>query len=73
MRAHDIPELKDLSTPEMILLVEDIWETIAADPSAVPVPESHRREIQKRLQNYSHDRGRLLSHEELQERINARK
>jgi putative addiction module component (TIGR02574 family) len=73
MRAKDIPELDQLSTPEKILLVEDIWEQITRDETEVPVPQSHREEIERRLERYEKEPGRLLSHEELQQRIKARK
>ncbi|GJQ50772.1 MAG: hypothetical protein HKUEN01_31580 [Candidatus Kuenenia stuttgartiensis] len=29
MRASDIPEITKLSTPEKILLVEDLWDSIS--------------------------------------------
>jgi putative addiction module component (TIGR02574 family) len=38
MRVSDIHEVIKLSTPEKILLVEDLWDSIASDESAVPVP-----------------------------------
>jgi putative addiction module component (TIGR02574 family) len=41
MRIADIPEITKLSTAERILLVEDLWDSIATDESAVPVPKSH--------------------------------
>ena len=46
MRASDIPEITKLSTPEKILLVEDLWDSIASDESAVPVPQSHMEELE---------------------------
>ncbi len=73
MRANDIPEISRLSIPEKILLVEDIWDTIAAVESAVPVPQSHMVELDKRLKLYEMNRGNLLSLEELQARIEKRK
>ncbi|GFP37132.1 hypothetical protein HKBW3S44_00812, partial [Candidatus Hakubella thermalkaliphila] len=33
MRASDIPDITKLSTPEKILLVEDIWDSIVSDES----------------------------------------
>jgi putative addiction module component (TIGR02574 family) len=38
MRVNDIPEISRLSTSEKILLVEDLWDSIASDESRVPVP-----------------------------------
>ncbi len=49
MRASDIHEIIKLSTPEKILLVEDLWDNIASDESAVPVPQSHMEELERRL------------------------
>ncbi|MEW6574172.1 MAG: addiction module protein [Bacillota bacterium] len=73
MRLSDIPEISKLSTPEKILLVEDLWDSIAADESAVPVPQSHMEELDKRLERYESVSGDLLSLEELRARIEKRK
>jgi putative addiction module component (TIGR02574 family) len=62
-----------LSTPEKILLVEDLWDNIASDESAVPFPQSHRQELDRRLKRYESAPGTLLSLEELQTRIERRK
>ncbi|MGA3118428.1 MAG: addiction module protein [Syntrophobacteraceae bacterium] len=34
MRLNDIPEIARLSTPEKILLLEDLWDSIATDESS---------------------------------------
>jgi len=73
MRASDIPEIIKLSTPEKILLVEDLWDSIASDESAVPVPQSHIEELDRRLKRYGSSPGNLLSLGELQTRIEKRK
>jgi len=36
MRVIDIPEIEKLSIPEKILLVEDLWDKISFEESAVP-------------------------------------
>ncbi len=69
MRASDIPEITKLSTPEKILLLEDLWETIASDESVVPVPQSHMEELDRRLKRHESSPGNLLSLEELRKRI----
>jgi len=69
----DIPEINKLSTPEKILLVEDLWDSIALDESAVPVPQSHKEELEKRVKRYESAPGNLLSLEELQSKIERRK
>jgi putative addiction module component (TIGR02574 family) len=65
VRLSDIPEISKLSTPEKILLVEDLWDSIASHESAVPVPQSHMEELDKRLKKYESVPGDLLSLEEL--------
>jgi len=73
MRVSDISEIKKLSTPEKILLVEDLWDSIASDESVVPVPQSHIEELDIRLKKYEAAPGNLLSLEELRTRIERRK
>jgi len=73
VRIRDIPEIAKLSTPEKILLVEDLWDNIASDESIVPVPQSHMDELDKRLKRYELGPGNLLSLEELRTRIENRK
>lgn len=73
MRPTDIPEIAKLSTPEKILLVEDLWDSISSDESAVAVPQSHKEELDRRLKRYESAPGTLLSLEELQARIEKRK
>ena len=73
MRAIDIPEIDKLTTPEKILLVEDLWDSIASEDSSVPMPESHKEELDRRLARYQASPGELLSLEELQARIERRK
>ncbi len=44
-----------LSLAERILLVEDIWDSIAAEAEALAVPRSHRDELDRRLAAYHAD------------------
>jgi len=73
MRVNDIPEIARLSVPERILLVEDLWESIAAEEASVPVPLSHREELDRRLAEYEKDPGNLLTLDELRGRVEARR
>jgi putative addiction module component (TIGR02574 family) len=73
MRVKDLPALSKLSMPEKILLVEDLWDSISADESSIPVPESHKAELDKRLKRHESAPGTLLSLEDLQARIAKRK
>lgn len=73
MRARDIPEINKLNTPEKILLVKDIWDSIASNEAVMPVPQSHIEELDRRLKRYESAPGNLLSLEELQAKIEKRK
>jgi len=50
-------------------LIEDLWDSITSDESAVPVPKSHMEELDRRLKRYESAPGTLLSLEELRTRI----
>jgi putative addiction module component (TIGR02574 family) len=71
MRMDEIPELARLTVAEKILLLEDLWDSIAADEASVPVPPSHREELDRRLAQYEKDPGNLLTLDELRGRIEA--
>jgi putative addiction module component (TIGR02574 family) len=73
MRIADIPEIDSLSTSEKILFVEDLWDKISVDESSVPVPQSHKDELDIRFKRYKSHPGNLLSLAELQGRIEQRK
>ena len=73
MKVKDLPEISKLSTPEKILLVEDLWDSISADESSIPVPESHKAELDKRHSRFQSSPGNLLSLDELRSRIEKRK
>jgi putative addiction module component (TIGR02574 family) len=48
-------ELLELSVSERIQLVEDIWDSIAAVPDAVPRTEPQKEELDRRLDAYHQD------------------
>jgi putative addiction module component (TIGR02574 family) len=73
MNLGDIPEIDSMNISEKILLVEDLWDRITVDESSVPIPQSHKEELDRRLTRYKSHPGNLLSLEELQGRIERRK
>ncbi len=73
MHIKDFPEIHKLSMPEKILLVEDLWDSIIAEDHELAVPESHKRELNRRLNEYGAAPGRLLSLDELRVRIAKKK
>ncbi len=73
MHVADIPGLSKLSTAEKILLLEELWDRIAADESAIPVPDNHKAELDCRMGKAKASPGSLLTLDELKMRINKRK
>jgi putative addiction module component (TIGR02574 family) len=47
--------LRDLPISERIRLVEDLWDSIAADQSALPLTDAQRLELDRRLDAYESD------------------
>jgi putative addiction module component (TIGR02574 family) len=54
-------KLKNLPLDERIKLVEDLWDSIAADQDALPVTPEQKAELDRRLDAYAIDKnpGRL--------------
>lgn len=50
--------LRDLPVAERIKLVEDLWDSIAADQNALPLTPAQRDALDKRLDSYELDRNR---------------
>ena len=55
MKKISATDTLDLSIPERIQLVEDIWDTIAAEADAVELNEEEKRIIDDRLEAYHRD------------------
>ena len=72
MKITDIPGISRLSTAEKILFVEEIWDSIASR-ERIPVPESHKAELDRRLAKHQNHSGHRVSLKELQARIAKRK
>ncbi|HDZ48454.1 MULTISPECIES: addiction module protein [Halomonadaceae] len=48
--------LHDLPVEQRLHLVEELWDSIAADQSALPLSEAQRHELDRRLEAYELDR-----------------
>ena len=44
-----LEEILRLPVEERLELLEQVWDSIAADPNRVPVPEWHKEELARRL------------------------
>jgi putative addiction module component (TIGR02574 family) len=49
MATDPLREIRKLSVSERIQLVEDIWDSIAAEPDAFPPTEEQQAELERRI------------------------
>jgi putative addiction module component (TIGR02574 family) len=50
-----IADVLKLPVAQRIQLVEDIWDSIASIPEAVPLTDAQRRELGRRMEAYRRD------------------
>lgn len=72
MTGSRIPsEVEALSVAERILLVEEIWNSIAEEQEAVEVTPAQREELDRRLEAHRAAPGEGTSWEEVKRRLDA--
>ncbi|MEX0703014.1 MAG: addiction module protein [Planctomycetales bacterium] len=62
----------DLTPPEKLQLVEDLWDDLAASPDDVPVHEWQKDELARRKKNLKSQPASGLSWDEVQRRVRSR-
>ena len=62
----------NLSPPEKLQLVEDLWDDLAAVPSEVPIHDWQKEELARRKANLMNNPVAGLSWEEVKRRIRSR-
>jgi len=73
MRAHDIKhEVEQLGLSEKLLLVEDIWDSIALSNDMLPMPEWQKSELDKRYAEYKDGTPELQNWQSVHEGIRDR-
>lgn len=65
-------DILSLSIPERIQLVEDIWDSIAEVPEAVPLTEEQKEELNIRLEAYHRNPSQGSPWELVRQRISNR-
>jgi len=66
---NSMPEILKLSVAERIQLVEDIWDSIVAETQVLPLTETQRLELDKRLADAEANPGRGKSWTEVKARL----
>ena len=65
MSDNDIAEILQLPVEERLRLVQLIWESVAADPSSVPLGEAHRAVIDERLAEHERSPDDVVTRDEV--------
>ena len=73
MKLTEIPEVAVLSTQEKIVLLEELWDSIRNDQDQIPVPDSHKAELDKRSARHKSFPGEILTVEELRRAVELQK
>ena len=68
-----ISNILKLDVSERIQLVEDVWDSVAAVPEAIPLTDKQKRELDRRLDAYHNDPSAGSPWKEVKERILSRK
>lgn len=73
MITASLTAISQMSAAERIQLVEDIWDTIIAEPEAVALTEAQKQELDQRLDDYHADPQAGSSWREVRQRIQGQK
>jgi putative addiction module component (TIGR02574 family) len=65
MSDAEVAEILKLPVEERLRLVELIWESLAADPSGVPLGDAHRVVIDERLAEHERNPDDVVSRDEI--------
>ncbi len=62
-----------LNVSERIQLVEDVWDSVAAIPEAIPLTDKQKKELDQRLAAYHNNPSAGSPWKEVKKRISSRK
>ena len=62
-------DILQMSVAERIQLAEDIWDSIAAVPEALPLTDAERQELDRRLEAYAQNPGEGIPWNEIREKV----
>jgi putative addiction module component (TIGR02574 family) len=65
-------DILGLPADRRLELVEDIWDSLAADAMSVPVPDWHRTELDRRLARHKADPGVVEPWDKVRARLGRR-
>jgi putative addiction module component (TIGR02574 family) len=72
MVAVSLSDLLKLSPAERIQLAQDLWDSIAEDPEALPLTSEQRQELERRLAEHEQDPSTAVPWEDVRARLRER-
>jgi putative addiction module component (TIGR02574 family) len=64
-----LSDILRLSIAERIQLAEDIWDSVAAFPEAIPLTETQKEELDRRLRAHAQNPDEGISWDELKDKL----
>jgi putative addiction module component (TIGR02574 family) len=64
-----LTDILQMTIAERIQLAEDIWDSIAAVPEALPLTDAERQELNRRLEMYQQNPDEGIPWDELKEKV----
>jgi len=64
-----LSDILELTIAERIQLAEDIWDSVAAFPEAIPLTDAQKEELNRRLQAYAENPNEGISWDELKGKL----
>jgi len=69
VRSSLLDEIRKLSLAERLQLVENVWDSIAAEGGEFPIPASHREELARRRQEHRRSPEDVVPWEEVRRQL----
>jgi putative addiction module component (TIGR02574 family) len=69
MMSTQLTDILQMSVAERIQLAEDIWDSIAAVPEALPLTDAEKQELDRRLELYAQNPDEGIPWDELKEKV----
>ena len=73
MSDADLAELLRLPAEEKLRLVELLWESLSANPSAIPLGDAHRAAIDEALAEHRQDPDDVLTFDQVVSEVRSRR
>lgn len=73
MTALEMKNVLKMPVERRILWIEDVWDSIRPQSDNLQVPDSHKRELDRRFKKYADDSSSLLTEQQLKNAVNSRR